>query len=313
MGVEINAQQTEDSEYVNTVNRITLEVHKRILAPWLYSDFIYYLSCWRKTIHKCGQPYYIDFSNQVIRDRKQHYRNIKTGQNHEDVYLGKRKKMAFLDLLLECSENGGNLTDEEIREEVDTFMFEGHDTTSVAICWTLYHISNHPDCQEKIYEELQSILGDSDRSPTIMELNEMKYLERVIKESLRVHPSVPLIGRILKQDVQIDGYTLPEGLILTTIIPSIHHDEETFPDPEEFNPDNFLPERVAARHPYAYIPFSAGPRNCIGQKFAILEEKMILSYIIRRYKLHSSGIESLPGPDIILRSQNGFHIKITPR
>ncbi|KAJ9600527.1 hypothetical protein L9F63_026336, partial [Diploptera punctata] len=220
----------------------------------------------------------------------------------------KRKKMAFLDLLLESSENGGNLTDEEIREEVDTFMFEGHDTTSAAISWLLHTLSINEECQEKIYKELQSIFGESDRTPTMKDLNEMKYLERVIKEMLRLCPSVPLFGRILKKDVQIDGHTLPAGLLVGFLVILIHRNPEYFPDPEEFNPDNFLPERVAARHPYAYIPFSAGPRNCIGQKFAILEEKTILSNIIRNYKINATGTEPIINPDLILRSENA-HVR----
>lgn len=119
----------------------------------------------------------------------------------------KKKRLAFLDLLIEASQDGAVLSTDDIREEVDTFMFEGHDTTSASVCWTLFLLGGSPDIQDKVLEEIDMVLGgDRERSPTMKELGEMKYLECVIKESLRLYPSVPLIARSLGEDVNLGKY-----------------------------------------------------------------------------------------------------------
>ncbi|RXG69178.1 cytochrome P450 4V2, partial [Armadillidium vulgare] len=193
-----------------------------------------------------------------------------------DIIMGK-KRMSFLDLLLEYSEDHEILSDEDIREEVDTFMFEGHDTTAASVNWTLYLLGQHPEIQNKAYEEIESIFGSSDRDATSSDIREMKYLECCIKESLRLFPSVPAFGRELNEDVIIEGYTVPKGTSTMIFVYQLHRDPEVFPDPNTYKPERFFPENYANRSPYAYIPFSAGPRNCIGR------QKFLLSFITLVY------------------------------
>ena len=228
---------------------------------------------------------------------------------------GLKKRLAFLDLLLEGNEKNNLLTDEDIREEVDTFMFEGHDTTTAGINWSLFLIGLHEDVQERIFEELDSIFQGSDRKATIKDIQEMKYLDRCIKEALRLYPSVSFIGRLTSETIHLDEYEVPAGTTIGIHIYHLHRDERYFPDPEKFDPDRFLPENIAKRHPYSYIPFSAGPRNCIGQKFAMFEEKAIISDILRKFKIKSADKreEVRIWHGLISRPRNGLRLFLEKR
>lgn len=121
--------------------------------------------------------------------------------------------------------------------------------------------------KEKVYQEIMEVIGDSEKLPTFHNLQNLKYLEMCINESLRLYPSVPLISRILSKDlVTSQGYKLTKGTPVIIHIYDLHHDSDIYNDPEKFDPDRFLPENATDRHPFAYLPFSGGPRNCIGRQ-----------------------------------------------
>ncbi|XP_043267856.1 cytochrome P450 4g15-like [Venturia canescens] len=231
--------------------------------------------------------------------------------------VGEKRRLAFLDMMLELARTGVNLTDEEIKEEVDTIMFEGHDTTAAGSSFVLCLLGIHQNIQAKVYEELDEIFKGSNRQCTYQDTLEMKYLERVIMETLRIFPPVPAIARHLNEDVKLasGNYVLPKDT--TVVIPpfKIHRLPEYYPNPEVFDPDNFLPEKTQNRHYYAFIPFSAGPRSCVGRKYAMLKLKVLLSTILRNYRILSDLTEKdfRLKVDIILKRDDGFRIKIEPR
>ena len=183
--------------------------------------------------------------------------------------------MAFLDIIIKTSEDGMVLSDKEIQEEVDTFMFAGHDTTASSSAMTLYLLALDRSTQRKCQEELDNIFDASDRAATSTDLSNMSYLTG----------SVPGIGRFTSEEVEIEGNVIPAGTEIALQIMILHRDPEYFPDHEKFDPNRFLDSEVLNRHPYAYTPLSAGRKNCIGQKFAMMEEKIILSSILMRFNL----------------------------
>lgn len=185
----------------------------------------------------------------------------------EENDIGEKKRLAFLDLLLESAQNGALISDKEIKEQVDTIMFEGHDTTAAGSSFFLSMMGIHQDIQQKVVQELQDIFGDSDRPATFQDTLEMKYLERCLMETLRLYPPVPLIARQLKEDLKMASgdYVVPAGATIGIVTYKLHRNESIYPNPNKFDPDNFLPERQANRHYYAFVPFSAGPRSCVGK------------------------------------------------
>ncbi|XP_017054592.2 uncharacterized protein LOC108097066 [Drosophila ficusphila] len=318
MGSKINAQMNPNLPYVQAVNDVTNIMIHRFINAWQRVDWIFRLT---KPAEAKRQDAAIkvmhDFTESIIRERRQALVSSSQDRAAEQVEqvddLGQKRRMALLDVLLQSTIDGAPLSDEDIREEVDTFMFEGHDTTTSAISFCLYEISRHPEVQQRLLQEILEVLGEDRKRPvTLRDLGNLKYLENVIKESLRLHPPVPMIGRWFSEDVEIRGQRIPAGTNFTLGIYVLLRDPEYFENPDEFRPDRFDAD-VPQTHPYAYIPFSAGPRNCIGQKFALLEMKSTISKMLRHFELLPLGPDPRHSMNIVLRSANGVHLGLKPR
>lgn len=171
--------------------------------------------------------------------------------------------------------------------------------------------------QDKVVQELDQIFGNSDRPATFQDTLEMKYLERCLMETLRMYPPVPVIARQLKEDLKLSsgGYVVPSGATIVIATYKLHRLAHIYPNPDKFDPDNFLPERQANRHYYAFVPFSAGPRSCVGRKYAMLKLKIILSTILRHFRVYSDLKEEdfRLQADIILKREEGFQVRLEPR
>ncbi|XP_055380312.1 cytochrome P450 4d2-like [Condylostylus longicornis] len=321
MGTKVHAQTDSNNNYVKGISEILKIMVIRFVHPFLRDDII--LSLFRNDLKK-DQDKTIDilhnFTENVIKKRRKELEESLNNGNFkqdtsEDNYYGNKKRMALLDVLLQSTIKGEPLTNSDIREEVDTFMFEGHDTTTSAICSAIYEISRHPNVQEKIIEEIKSVIGTDTSKPVgYRELTDMKYLECVIKETLRLYPPVPMIGRKINEDVNLpSGRIIPAGTNFTINIYAAHRDESRFPNAKKFIPERHEDNLIDSGDAFTFVPFSAGPRNCIGQKFAMLEMKSTLSKLLRHYELLPLGPDMKVISNLVLRSGNGVHIGIKKR
>ncbi|XP_044903506.1 cytochrome P450 4F3-like isoform X2 [Felis catus] len=254
-----------------------------------------------------------NFTDAIIQKRRC---SLLTEGSHDFLKAkAKAKTLDFIDvLLLAKDEDGKELSHEDIRAEADTFMFGGHDTTASGLSWVLYNLAKHPEYQERCWQEVQELLRD--REPKEIEWDDLAllpFLTMCIKESLRLHPPVPGVSRCCTQDVVLpDGRVIPKGVICLVSIFGIHHNPSVWPDPEVYNPFRFDPENIKERSSLAFIPFSAGPRNCIGQTFALTEIKVVLALTLLRFRVLPDKEEPRRKPELILRAEGGLWLRVEP-
>ncbi|NXU53887.1 CP4FE hydroxylase, partial [Turnix velox] len=236
-------------------------------------------------------------------------------------------------------EDGNTLSDEDISAEADTFMFEGepgaakgeektsmspwspldplvgHDTTASGLAWLFYNLACHPHHQERCRQEVHQLLKG--RNPEEMkweDLSHLPFTTMCIKESLRLHPPVTAVSRRTTEDIPLrDGRVIPKGVISLLSIYGTHHNPHIWPEPQVFNPLRFSPENIQKRSPMAYIPFSAGPRNCIGQTFAMLEMKVVAALTVARFTIRlDTKRPPRRKPELILRTEDGLWLLLEP-
>lgn len=309
MGTEMNAQKGKSVQYVHSIKSACRSVIDRVFKFWLWNDLIYRISNSGRTFFTSIKVLH-EFTDNVIK-RKQSL--LKTSGNQKvqpEIKPEKNRPKSFLDLLLDVlNENPDQMTIKGIREEVDTFLFEGHDTSSIAMTMSILLLGLHQDIQDHAREELYSIFGDSDRDATMEDLNAMRYLDAVIKETLRLYPSVPSFTRELNTTLKLKKYSIPPMTTMAIFPYVLHRNENIYPKPEEFIPERFLDEENKSKFLFGYIPFSAGARNCIGQKYAMNQMKTVISTVLRNAKIVSSGCKE----DIKISMQLLIRIESLPK
>ncbi|XP_045712262.1 cytochrome P450 4B1-like isoform X3 [Phyllostomus hastatus] len=283
-----------DSDYYEAVKDLTLLLQQRVESFQYHNDFIYRLTAHgRRFLRACQVAH--NHTDQVIRERKAALQDEK-----EQEKIQNRRHLDFLDILL----GARDMTPPPVASPGSSTAWPCTQSTSnVAGRRSVRSWRTESPSSEKA----ACIPGRED-------LAKMTHLTMCIKESLRLYPPVPQVSRQLSKAVTfVDGRTLPAGSLISLHIYALHRNSAVWPDPEVFDPLRFSPENVAGRHPFAFIPFSAGPRNCIGQQFAMNEMKVVSALCLLRFEFAPDPLRPpIKLPQLILRSKNGIHLHLRP-
>ncbi len=218
----------------------------------------------------------------------------------------------LLTQLLELrDEEGARMSDKQVRDEVLTLFIAGHETTASALAWSLYLLARHPDAYARAEAEVDALGG---RRVALDDLPKLSYCLKVFKESLRMYAPIYLFGRQAMHSVNIDGYELPRGTIVLMCPHALHHRSDLWPEPQRFDPERFAPEAEKARAREAYLPFSGGPRTCIGNHFALMEGPLVLATLLRQQRFELlSDVAVEPEGSATLRPKGGIRIRVRQR
>ena len=204
----------------------------------------------------------------------------------------------FVSILLRAKRRGGQ-TDDQIRDELMTVLLAGHDTTALALTYTLYLLSRHPEERERYLREVDEVVGDD--APDASRVRNLTFTDRALSEAMRLYPPVYALFREPQVDVKLGGYRVPAKSAVMLPQWVVHRSERWWDDPLRFDPERWTPARRAGRPRFAYFPFGGGPRHCIGKQFSLLEAKLILAVLGRRFSL------DYVGPDLELRGSLTMH------
>nr|XP_022913300.1 cytochrome P450 4d2-like [Onthophagus taurus] len=289
----VNAETTTNIIHAidKSFEMVLERVYSAIKSNELLFRFTRMYRTWEK-VHQFVDNIFLD----LIHER------MKLRGNTPTETITERKNL--MDLLLE-----NDFSEEYIMGHLKSFFIAGYDTVATTTSFALFEIAKRKDVQEKILQEYLSLAGNNeDYILTFDDLHNMTYTESVIKETLRMYPVIPAIERKVKSPITIDGFCIPADTDITFSIASLHY--SNFANPEVFDPNRFSPENINKVKPYSYAPFSIGPRNCIGQKLAIVEMKFILSHTVKDFTLHSVQPEHKLqlATDFLLKSKNGMPI-----
>ncbi|HLK90105.1 MAG TPA: cytochrome P450 [Polyangia bacterium] len=219
----------------------------------------------------------------------------------------------LLSLLIRArDEDGGAMTDTQVRDEAMTLFLAGHETTGLATTYALYLLARDPERQARLADELAGVLGG--RLPTLADLERLTYTEAVVLESMRLYPPAWAMGREAMTEIEIGGWRYPRGAEFVISPWVVHRDARTFPDPEAFRPERWADDLARRLPRFAYFPFGGGPRVCIGNRFAMMEAKLVVATAVQRFRFEPVPETTISlMPSATLRPRHGVRLRLAAR
>jgi cytochrome P450 len=225
---------------------------------------------------------------------------------------GKQTDDLLTMLLYLQAEDGTRMSDRQVRDEVNTFLLAGHETTALTLSWAWYLLSKHPEVEAKLLAELQTVLMG--RSPCLSDLPRLRYTEWIILETMRLYPPVWAIPRTVAQDCEIAGYPIKAGHGLVASPWVVHRDPRWFSDPDTFNPNRWDNDFAKHLPTFAYFPFGGGSRICIGKAFAMMEACLLLATIASTYHMKLVSEQAVePWASLTLRPKQAIKVCLKRR
>ncbi|XP_029732671.2 cytochrome P450 4C1 [Aedes albopictus] len=280
--VKLHAKDYDFCEkFAENSEKMWIHMFRRVYKPWIIPEFLYRLTpSYKVELQQVAKLRAL--SKEIVQARE--VLRGKTPPSNNDC----TNTEILIDRLERLTYGTGELDYATMMDNIDTFLFASVDTTSSTVASTLLMMAMHPEVQERVYREVAQVIPAGDYV-ALEDLPKLAYLDQVIKETMRLIPVATILNRVCTEELQVDDqWTIPMGAIVGIPVIKIHRDRRIWGErSEEFDPDHFLPERCAQRHPYAYIPFSAGIRNCIGMRYAMISMKVVLVKMVKRFRFRT--------------------------
>ncbi len=277
------------------------------------SDFLESTS-WAIALSALRAPMWMPYPGKLRAERGQDYLRLVTASRAAERRASGERRDDLLSLMLDAKdpETGEGLSDTDIVDNILTFIGAGHETTALALTWTFFLLSSHPEIEARILAEIAAVTGGA--ALEAAHVSELTYTRQVIQEAMRVYPPVAMVVRQAVAPFNLGGEVVAVGDNVFVPIYAVHHHKSLWDEPARFDPDRFAPDAARARHRYAYLPFGAGPRICIGMGFALLEAVAILATLLPAVHLHADpAFRPTPKLRITMRPAEGMPVRVQKR